>query len=121
MGSARKVYRVGDVVYKVEGNREYDNETEYEILSDHAEYDWAPPVSLFAVDGKTILCMPYYENDEYAGVSSTCVMEIEDILDIWHVNHGNLHPSPDLHSGNYRIIGPEQVMVIDAAGNFNMH
>jgi len=120
-GSARKVYRVGDVVYKVEGNREYDNETEYEILSDHAEYDWAPPVSLFAIDGRTILCMPYYEHDEYADASRTRIIEIEDILEIWHVDHGNTCPAPDIHSGNYRIIGPEQVMVIDAAGNFNMH
>ena len=123
-GSARKVYRVtddsGDVVYKVEGYREHDNETEYEILSDHSDYEWAPPVSLFLVDDKPVLCMPYYENSDVYGVSTMEIKLIEDILDVWHIAHGNMYPSPDIHHGNYRVIGPEQVMVIDAAGNFNM-
>jgi len=119
-GSARKVYRVGNVVYKIEGLRHHDNETEYEILSDHRDYEWAPPVSLFEVDGEKVLCMPYYENNDVYGVSIFQIHLIEDILEEWHIAHGNMHPSPDLHYGNYRVIGPETIMVIDAAGNFNM-
>ena len=118
---SRVVYRVGDVVYKIDDDRP-DNEIEFKILTDLAHFDWAPPVSLFDVDGEKIICMPYYANDPNSYLESDSVLlDIADHLIERMRAYGNTSsiPTGDMHSGNYRIVGPDRVMVIDAAGDFN--
>ena len=115
---SRTVYRVGDVVYKLDGDRP-DNELEFRILTDLSHYDWAPPVDLFHVDGCKVLCMPYYKNDSVL-YSFKALHDIEDCLTSWMRQNGKLCPTGDMHYGNYRVTGPNQIMVIDAAGNFNL-
>lgn len=116
---ARTVYRVGSVVYKVNGHTS-DNAAEYYLLRDMSGYEWAPPVDLYEVEGYgPILCMPYYPDlREHFTVSTKLLDEICNVLDDWMFAHGMMVPNPDMHPGNYRIIGPEQVMVIDAVGTF---
>ena len=117
---SRAVYRVGDVVYKIDGERA-DNEIEFKILTDLAHFDWAPPVSLFDVDGEKIICMPYYAKDpDCQLVSRIMLLDIEDHLTERMKEYGKRYPSGDMHCGNYRIIDYDHVVVIDAAGNFNM-
>jgi hypothetical protein len=114
----RTVYRVGSVVYKVNGHTP-DNAAEYQILSDLSDYEWAPPASLFNVAGNPILCMPYYPDlREHFDPPRAILDEITTVLEKWMYDHGMTHPNADLHSGNYRVIGPDQVMVIDACGTY---
>jgi hypothetical protein len=118
---ARTVYRIGDVVYKIEGDREFDNETEFQVLTDLAHYEWAPPVTLFDIDGVNVLCMPYYEHhSDYTYVNDEILYDIEGVLESWQEAHGCFSPNGDMHYGNYRIIGEDKVMVIDAAGGVNL-
>lgn len=114
----RTVYRVGSVVYKVNGHTP-DNAAEFQILTDLSHHEWAPPVSLFDTGEHVILCMPYYPDlREHFGVPRDTLDEIRNALEGWMADHGMEFPNADLHSGNYRVVGPGQVMVIDAAGTY---
>lgn len=122
-GCTRKVYRVGDVVYKVEGAHEFDNITEAQIFYEFRKESWASPVTLYKVGEEKVLCMPFYDNHEDASLT---VLEDEErissVLEDWMIAHGK-NPDlvvADIDYGNHCILADGTFKVIDAAGNFNM-
>jgi hypothetical protein len=117
-GCARLVYRLGDVVYKLDGSIDGDNLREFEVLTYFRDAPWSSPVTLYDVDGTKVLCMPYYENDEPKPyISPNDIIRLEDEWFDWaQENYPNEYPNADFHDGNYRVVNG-QIKIIDAAGS----
>ena len=125
-GCSRKVYRIGDVVYKL-GTADYameDNGREFRMFEFCKDRPWASPVSLYCIGDTDVLCMPYYENRPTPnGGSFHCnddddaLYEIEREWREWaEIESPDTFPSCDFHTGNYRYDEKGQIKIIDGAG-----
>lgn len=123
-GLFRRVYRVGDLVYKVGYKYETtasDNEIDFAIFNHFKEEEWSSEVSLFSFGSTDVLCMPFYEPsstyDYYSPLFRSLVHTIGDEIVGFYSDHPEWEKfTPDLHEDNVLQTPEGIIKVLDAAG-----